>query len=104
MSRLEMAFIGEVKEANCECHEGQFFVGVFALDVDGKFPIGHEFFPDEKTANENAQITVEILARKWLLTMNVDIEKDIENVTVSRGEQALKLATKSFRENNQNLH
>lgn len=100
---LEVAFIGEVHPASCECHAGQWFIGVLVISPQGPMPIGHDWFPSEAVANENTESTVKKFARLWLDEIGVDIDSAVK-MTVANGDDAVRMAQSVSRNTNPNLH
>lgn len=95
--------MGEVLEATCECHKGQWFTVVFLLHpVEGKVELGNNAWPDEETAKRELERFVQVTAEEVLKEsgMNPDEAKR----TVFTGENALKDFKKYVRESDTNLH
>lgn len=104
MSIEQIGFFGEVLEASCDCHKGQFFIVVFVVDpILGRQLIADKPFKTEKEANENVADFVKSVSVKFMASLGIKTE-DVVKIEELHGKDAFKRETSFVNENNPNLH
>ena len=92
---MNIGFSGEVRDAVCPCHKGQFVVLVRAVladhEADGSV-IAHEFFPTKDEAETNLEPVTKRVADEVLAAAGIT-DEDIGLVQVATGDGAEELAS-----------
>lgn len=100
---MKIAFMGEVLQANCECHKGQWFTVAFLIEDDGnRIPIADHLWPDEKSAKDGLENFVRKAAEEVL--KEVGMNPDEAKRTIFIGLNAEEEFKKHLKETNTNLH
>lgn len=107
MATTEIGFTGEVHQAICECHDGQFFIVVFCIHpTKGRsvLPVGtSQHFKTEEEANKNLESEVMKVAKVVLKQSGLSVDQAAK-VTVAHGDDAIANERRLIREGNPNLH
>ena len=100
---MKVSFMGQVLEATCECHKGQWLTVAFLLHpVEGKVELGNNAWPDEETAKRELERFVQVAAEETLKIVGMNPEESKR--TVFTGENAEKDFNKHLRESDTSLH
>lgn len=100
---MKIAFMGEVLQANCECHKDQWFTVAFLIEDDGnRIPVADKLWSDEKTAKDNLETFVKKSSEEVLKEVGMNPEESKR--TVFTGENAEKDFNKHLRESDTSLH
>lgn len=100
----QIAFMGEIQKAQCECHKGQYLVLIFMIHPrQGKIYLHNVPFKTKAEAEKQLQPCVELAAEEAMGLMGV--RKDsLRKVEVSHNEDAVKSEKKFLNEHNPKLH
>lgn len=100
----EIAFVGEVQPANCDCHKGQFLCVAFLIHpIQGRVYLGNAAFATEEIAEKELGGFVNHVAAEVLEEMGLKPENAVK-VDRTHGDDAMK-SERDFRSrNNPNLH
>lgn len=100
---MKIAFMGEVLEATCECHKGQWFTVAFLIEDDGnRIPVADKLWSDEKTAKDNLETFVRKSSEEVL--KEVGMNPDDAERSIFTGLNAEEEFKKHLKETNTNLH
>ena len=101
---MEIGFTGEIHQAECPCHKGQFLMAVFCIreNLPRAF-CGNKMFETKQLAEQNLEATVNECADAILSQMGLSQDTANERI-VSHGEAAFAAESKLRNETNPNLH
>lgn len=100
---MNISFTGDVIQASCPCHKGQFVGRAFIIQKGKETQLAHTYFENESLANEHLDGFVFAVAEDALRRMGLSIEQ-ARTITVERGEKADIAAQKSMNHSNPHLH
>ena len=101
----EIAFTGELLEAQCECHKGQWIGVAYLLHPQkGSIVAGTTMFKTKALGEEHLAGFVTTVAQDHLAKHGLDI-KDAKDIRVSHGQDADRETRRFFKtESNDKLH
>lgn len=103
-STSELAFMGEVKPAECDCHKGKFFCVAFLIHpTEGRVYLGNAVFDTESKAEKELNKFVSFVAAEVLEEMGLKPENAVK-IDKTHGDDALKSEREFRARNNPNLH
>lgn len=100
---LNISFIGDVIQARCECHKGQFVGRAFVIENGKQKQLAHTYFETEDLAGQHLDGFVFAVAEDYLQKIGLSVES-AKTITIERDQDADMATKRAMNNSNPHLH